>query len=100
MTTTVEMQSEHRNLPILNLTESPANSRRTFDEACLTHLTASEVGAASSSPCGQFLWQFCQASILASTNDLWIAVGADFKSSWRLNLENQPRFVEIWPLLQ
>jgi hypothetical protein len=38
MTTTVEMQSEYRSLPILNLTESAANPRRTFDETALNEL--------------------------------------------------------------
>ena len=41
MTTTVEMQSEYRNLPILNLTESVANPRRTFDEMALNELADS-----------------------------------------------------------
>ena len=41
MTTTVAMQSEYRNLPILNLTESPANPRRTFDETALNELAES-----------------------------------------------------------
>ncbi|MGB6130882.1 MAG: ParB/RepB/Spo0J family partition protein [Acidobacteriaceae bacterium] len=41
MTATVEMQSEYRNLPILNLTESPANPRRTFDETALNELAES-----------------------------------------------------------
>lgn len=41
MTTAIEMQSEYRNLPILNLTESPANPRRAFDEAALNELAAS-----------------------------------------------------------
>lgn len=41
MTTAVEMQSEYRNLPILNLTESPANPRRTFDEMALNELADS-----------------------------------------------------------
>jgi ParB family transcriptional regulator, chromosome partitioning protein len=41
MTATVEMQSEYRNLPILNLTESAANPRRTFDETALNELAES-----------------------------------------------------------
>ena len=41
MTTAVEMQSEYRDLPILNLTESPANPRRTFDEMALNELAES-----------------------------------------------------------
>jgi ParB family transcriptional regulator, chromosome partitioning protein len=41
MTTTVEMQSEYRDLPILNLTESAANPRRTFDETALNELAES-----------------------------------------------------------
>ena len=41
MTTTVEMQSEYRNLPILNITESAANPRRTFDETALNELAES-----------------------------------------------------------
>jgi len=41
MTTTIDMQSEYRNLPILNLTESPANPRRTFEETALTELAES-----------------------------------------------------------
>jgi hypothetical protein len=41
MTTTVAMQSEYRNLPIPNLTESPANPRRTFDETALNELAES-----------------------------------------------------------
>ncbi len=41
MTTTVEMQSEYRNLPILNLTESAANPRRAFDETALNELAES-----------------------------------------------------------
>jgi len=41
MTTTVEMQSEYRNLPILNLIESPANPRRAFDETALDELAES-----------------------------------------------------------
>ena len=41
MTTAVEMQSEYRNLPILSLTESPANPRRSFDEGSLNELAES-----------------------------------------------------------
>ena len=41
MTTAVEMQSEYRNLPILSLTESPANPRRSFDEGSLNELADS-----------------------------------------------------------
>ncbi|MGO9493551.1 MAG: hypothetical protein ACLPZY_14785 [Terracidiphilus sp.] len=41
MTATVEMQSEYRNLPILNLTESAANPRRTFEETALNELAES-----------------------------------------------------------
>src|SRR5579863_436802 len=41
MTANVEMQSEYRNLPILNLTESAANPRRTFDESALNELAES-----------------------------------------------------------
>ena len=41
MTTAVEMQSEYRNLPILSLTESPANPRRSFSEVCLNELADS-----------------------------------------------------------
>ena len=41
MTATVEMQSEYRKLPILNLTESAANPRRTFDETGLNELPES-----------------------------------------------------------
>ena len=41
MTTTVEMQSEYRNAPILSLTESPANPRRSFDEGSLNELADS-----------------------------------------------------------
>jgi len=41
MTATVEMQSEYRNLPILNITESAANPRRTFDETALNELAES-----------------------------------------------------------
>jgi ParB family chromosome partitioning protein len=37
----MEMQSEYRNLPILNLFESPANPRRTFEEAALNELAES-----------------------------------------------------------
>ena len=39
--TTVEMQSEYRNLPILNLSESAANPRRTFEETALNELAES-----------------------------------------------------------
>jgi len=41
MTTAVEMQSEYRDLPILSLTESPANPRRSFDEPGLNELAES-----------------------------------------------------------
>src|SRR5215469_2883139 len=41
MTTTIEMPSEYRNLPLLNLSESPANPRRTFDETALNELAES-----------------------------------------------------------
>ena len=41
MTNAVEMQSEYRNLPILSLTESPANPRRSFDEGSLNELADS-----------------------------------------------------------
>ena len=41
MTTAVEMQSEYRNLPLLSLTESPANPRRSFDESGLNELADS-----------------------------------------------------------
>ncbi|KAA6461890.1 ParB/RepB/Spo0J family partition protein [Acidobacteria bacterium AB60] len=41
MTATVAMQSEYRNLPLLTLTESPANPRRTFDESALCELAES-----------------------------------------------------------
>jgi ParB family transcriptional regulator, chromosome partitioning protein len=41
MTTAVEAQSEYRDLPILSLTESPANPRRVFEDAALSELAAS-----------------------------------------------------------
>jgi ParB family chromosome partitioning protein len=41
MTTAVEMQSEYRNLPLLSLTESPTNPRRSFDETSLNELADS-----------------------------------------------------------
>jgi ParB family chromosome partitioning protein len=41
MAVTVQTQSEYRNLPILNLTESPANPRRMFDETALNELASS-----------------------------------------------------------
>lgn len=41
MTTAVETQSEYRDLPILSLTESASNPRRTFDEAALNELAES-----------------------------------------------------------
>ena len=41
MTTAVEMQSEYRNLPIIQLQESPANPRRVFEDAALQELAAS-----------------------------------------------------------
>jgi len=41
MTATVEMQSEYRNLPIIQLQESPANPRRVFEDAALQELAAS-----------------------------------------------------------
>jgi ParB family chromosome partitioning protein len=41
MTTTIATQSEYRNLPILSLTESPANPRRSFDEGSLNELADS-----------------------------------------------------------
>jgi len=41
MTTTVEMQSEYRNLPLAQLQESPNNPRRYFDDAALQELASS-----------------------------------------------------------
>jgi ParB family chromosome partitioning protein len=41
MTTTIATQSEYRNLPILSLTESPANPRRSFDAGGLNELADS-----------------------------------------------------------
>jgi len=41
MTATVEMQSEYRNVPIIQLQESPANPRRVFEDAALQELAAS-----------------------------------------------------------
>lgn len=41
MTTAVQTKSEYRNLPLLSLTESAANPRRTFDEAALNELAES-----------------------------------------------------------
>ncbi|MHB1712924.1 MAG: ParB/RepB/Spo0J family partition protein [Acidimicrobiales bacterium] len=41
MTTAVQSQSEYRNLPILNLTESASNPRTTFDEKALDELAES-----------------------------------------------------------
>ncbi|HUZ97239.1 MAG TPA: ParB/RepB/Spo0J family partition protein, partial [Edaphobacter sp.] len=41
MTTAIATQSEYRNLPILSLTESPANPRRSFDEGSLNELADS-----------------------------------------------------------
>jgi ParB family transcriptional regulator, chromosome partitioning protein len=41
MTTAVELQSEYRDLPILSLTESATNPRRTFDETALNELAES-----------------------------------------------------------
>jgi hypothetical protein len=41
MTTSIEMPSEYPNLPLLNLSESPANPRRTFDETALNELAES-----------------------------------------------------------
>jgi ParB family chromosome partitioning protein len=35
MTTAVQTQSEYRNLPLVSLTESAANPRRSFDQAAL-----------------------------------------------------------------
>ena len=40
MTATVEMQSEYRNLPIIQLQESPANPRRVFEDAALQELAS------------------------------------------------------------
>lgn len=58
MTATVEMQSQYRNLPILNLTESAANPRRAFDEMALKELAdfvpGNKIGLLCRSPfCGQ-----------------------------------------------
>jgi ParB family transcriptional regulator, chromosome partitioning protein len=41
MTTAVEVNSEYRNLPLLSLTESAANPRRSFEEAALNELADS-----------------------------------------------------------
>jgi ParB family chromosome partitioning protein len=41
MTTAIATQSEYRNLPILSLTESPANPRHSFDESGLNELAES-----------------------------------------------------------
>jgi ParB family chromosome partitioning protein len=41
MTTAVQTQSEYRNLPLLNLTESANNPRRSFDETALNELAES-----------------------------------------------------------
>jgi ParB family chromosome partitioning protein len=41
MTTAVQIQSEYRNLPLLSLTESAANPRRSFDETALNELAES-----------------------------------------------------------
>lgn len=41
MTTAVEVNSEYRNLPLLSLTESAANPRRSFEEAALNELAES-----------------------------------------------------------
>jgi ParB family chromosome partitioning protein len=41
MTTAVQTQSEYRNLPLLSLTESAANPRRSFEEAALNELAES-----------------------------------------------------------
>ncbi len=41
MTTAVATQSEYRNLPLINLTESPANPRSSFDQAALNELAES-----------------------------------------------------------
>jgi ParB family chromosome partitioning protein len=41
MTTAIATQSEYRNLPILSLTESPANPRRSFDGTSLDELADS-----------------------------------------------------------
>jgi ParB family chromosome partitioning protein len=41
MTTAVQTQSEYRNLPLLSLTESAANPRRSFEETALTELADS-----------------------------------------------------------
>jgi ParB family chromosome partitioning protein len=41
MTTAVQSPSEYRNLPLLSLTESAANPRRSFEEAALNELAES-----------------------------------------------------------
>ena len=38
MTTAVQMQSEYRNLPLVSLTESATNPRRSFDQTALGEL--------------------------------------------------------------
>jgi hypothetical protein len=40
MTTAVQTQSEYRNLPLLSLTESAANPRRSFEETALTEFAS------------------------------------------------------------
>ena len=41
MATAVQIPSEYRDVPIINLSESPTNPRRTFDEAALNELAES-----------------------------------------------------------
>jgi ParB family chromosome partitioning protein len=38
MTTAVQAQSEYRNLPLVSLTESATNPRRSFDQTALDEL--------------------------------------------------------------
>ena len=38
MTTAVQTQSEYRNLPLVSLTESATNPRRSFDQTALSEL--------------------------------------------------------------
>jgi len=85
---TTAVQSEYRNLPLLSLTESAANPRRSFDEAALNELAASIRSQGVLSP-------LLVRPISQNTYEI-VAGARRYRAAQRAGLEHVPvRIVEL-----
>jgi len=70
MTTAVQTQSEYRNLPLVSLTESATNPRRSFDQTALSELADY---VSSHIICLLWRWTFCSRESQSALGRGWSA---------------------------